>query len=193
MITLASLMCMAVTPSFINGSQQKPESVSELTKTEKIGTTDTVMTDIVKKEESSEKVSDKELFERTVSIIKDYESLHKASHWPYVGYGHLVRKGDGFKKGVELSKKQADRLLRKDLQVYVDMYKKYGRDAYLLAALAYNCGHGRVSKSQVLAKIKSGDREGIRDAYLKHTKSGGRFRQQLYDRRLEELEQLFIP
>ena len=58
MITLASLMCMAVTPSFINGSQQKPESVSELTKTEKIGTTDTVMTDIVKKEESSEKVSD---------------------------------------------------------------------------------------------------------------------------------------
>ena len=139
-------MCMAVTPSFINGSQQKPESVSELTKTEKIGTTDTVMTDIVKKEESSEKVSDKELFERTVSIIKDYESLHK-----------------------------------------------YGRDAYLLAALAYNCGHGRVSKSQVLAKIKSGDREGIRDAYLKHTKSGGRFRQQLYDRRLEELEQLFIP
>lgn len=132
------------------------------------------------------------LFEKAVEIIKKYESLHKASHWPYVGYGHRVRKGDGFTRGRELSESEADRLLRKDLRIYVDLYKNFGKDAILLAALAYNCGNGRVDASPVLRKLKSGDRD-IRDAYLSHSRSGGKFRRQLHKRRIEEYDALFIP
>ena len=55
-------------------------------------------------------------FEREVLIIKHYETLHKPKHWPYIGYGHLVLPGESYKRGCQLTEKEADRLLRKDLK-----------------------------------------------------------------------------
>lgn len=130
-------------------------------------------------------------FEDAVSIIKQFEGKHTAMHWPFVGYGHLVQKGENFKRGVKLSEKQADALLRSDLSKLCAKYRSYGADSLLLAALAYNCGPGTVDRSSVLRKLKSGDRD-IETAYISHSRYRGKQLSQLKRRRETELEKLFV-
>ena len=90
------------------------------------------------------------LFERAVLIIKKFETLHKPKHWPYVGYGHCVQPGDPYRRGCQLTERQADALLRKDLRKFVSLYKHMGeKNAILLGTLAYNIGPGAVNKSSV--------------------------------------------
>ena len=89
-------------------------------------------------------------FERAVIIIKKYETLHRPKDYPYVGYGHRVLPGEPYRRGVQLTEKQADALLRKDLRKFISLYKAYGKDALLLGVLAYNCGPGIVNKSTIL-------------------------------------------
>lgn len=130
-------------------------------------------------------------FERAVLIIKKFETLHKPKHWPYVGYGHQVQPGEPYRRGVQLTEKQADALLRKDLRKFVSLYKSYGKDALLLGVLAYNCGPGVVNKSTVLKKLKSGNRD-IFKSYTSHCRYKGKFHKQLHQRRLTEYVALFI-
>lgn len=129
-------------------------------------------------------------FERAVIIIKKFETLHKPKHWPYVGYGHQVQPGEQYRRGVQLTEKQADALLRKDLRKFVSLYKSYGKDALLLGVLAYNCGPGVVNKSTVLKKLKFGNRD-IFKSYTAHCRYKGKFHAQLYQRRLTEFAALF--
>ena len=130
-------------------------------------------------------------FERAVLIIKKFETLHKPKHWPYVGYGHQVQPGEPYRRGVQLTEKQADALLRKDLRKFCAMYSKYGKDSVLLGALAYNCGPGVVNKSSVLKKLKSGNRD-IFKSYTSHCRYKGKFHKQLHQRRMMEYALLFI-
>ena len=132
------------------------------------------------------------LFERAVLIIKKFETLHKPKHWPYVGYGHQVQPGEPYRRGVQLTEKQADALLRKDLAKFCAMYSKYGKDSVLLGALAYNCGPGVVNKSSVLKKLKAGNRD-IFKSYVSHCRYKGKKHKGLYTRRLTEFAALFIP
>ena len=132
------------------------------------------------------------LFERAVLIIKEFETLHKPKHWPYVGYGHQVQPGEPYRRGVQLNEKQADALLRKDLTKFCAMYSKYGKDSVLLGVLAYNCGPGVVNKSTVLKKLKSGNRD-IFKSYVSHCRYKGKWHKGLYNRRLTELVALYIP
>lgn len=132
------------------------------------------------------------LFERAVLIIKHFETLHKPRHWPYVGYGHQVQPGEPYRRGVQLTEKQADALLRKDLRKFVSLYKAYGKDALLLGVLAYNCGPGVVNKSTVLKKLKYGNRD-IFKSYTAHCRYKGKFHKQLHQRRLTEFAALFFP
>ena len=74
-------------------------------------------------------------FERAVLIIKKFETLHKPKHWPYVGYGHQVQPGEPYRRGVQLTERQADALLRKDLRKFCALYSQYGKDSILLACL----------------------------------------------------------
>ena len=131
-------------------------------------------------------------FERAVIIIKKFETLHKPKHWPYVGYGHQVQPGEPYRRGVQLTEKQADALLRKDLRKFVSLYKAYGKDALLLGVLAYNCGPGVVNKSTVLKKLKAGNRD-IFKSYTAHCRYKGKFHAQLHKRRLTEFAALYIP
>ena len=79
------------------------------------------------------------LFERAVLIIKKFETLHKPKHWPTIGFGHVVQRGEPYRKGIQLTERQADALLRKDLRKFVSLYKHMGeRNAILLGTLAYN-------------------------------------------------------
>lgn len=129
-------------------------------------------------------------FERAVIIIKKFETLHRPKDYPYVGYGHRVLPGEPYWRGVQLTEKQADALLRKDLQKFVSLYKAYGKDALLLGVLAYNCGPGVVNKSTVLKKLKSGNRD-IFKSYTAHCRYKGKFHAQLHRRRLTEFAALF--
>ncbi len=136
-------------------------------------------------------IMDLPLFERAVIIIKKYETLHRPKDYPYVGYGHRVLPGEPYRRGVQLTEKQADALLRKDLRKFVSLYKAYGKDSLLLGVLAYNCGPGVVNKSTVLKKLKSGNRD-IFNSYTAHCRYKGKFHKQLYQRRLTEFVVLFI-
>ena len=129
-------------------------------------------------------------FERAVIIIKKYETLHRPKDYPYVGYGHRVLPGEPYRRGVQLTEKQADALLRKDLRKFVSLYKAYGKDALLLGVLAYNCGPGVVNKSTVLKKLKSGNRD-IFKSYTAHCRYKGKFHKQLHQRRLTEFAALY--
>ena len=130
-------------------------------------------------------------FERAVIIIKKFETLHRPKDYPYVGYGHRVLPGEPYRRGVQLTEKQADALLRKDLRKFVSLYKAYGKDSLLLGVLAYNCGPGVVNKSTVLKKLKSGNRD-IFQSYTAHCRYKGKFHKQLHHRRLTEYAALFI-
>ncbi|WP_438638803.1 glycoside hydrolase family protein [Muribaculum intestinale] len=109
---------------------------------------------------------------------------------PYVGYGHRVLPGEPYRRGMQLTEKQADALLRKDLRKFVSLYKAYGKDALLLGVLAYNCGPGVVNKSTVLKKLKSGNRD-IFKSYTAHCRYKGKFHAQLHQRRIIEVTVLF--
>ncbi|MDE6487488.1 MAG: glycoside hydrolase family protein [Muribaculaceae bacterium] len=99
--------------------------------------------------------------------------------------------GEPYRRGVQLTEKQADALLRKDLRKFVSLYKAYGKDALLLGVLAYNCGPGVVNKSTVLKKLKSGNLD-IFKSYTSHCHYNGKWHKQLHQRRLAEYAALFI-
>lgn len=133
-----------------------------------------------------------DMFEQTVEIIKKYETLHKPRHWPLVGYGHKVLPGEKYSRKKALTEKEADALLRKDLRKLCRIYRSYGKDSLLLAALAYNIGHGAVNRSSVVKKLKAGNRD-IRSSYISHCRYRGKEHAQIKRRRTEEFEKLFIP
>lgn len=131
------------------------------------------------------------LFERAVLIIKKFETLHKPKHWPTIGFGHVVQRGEPYYRGIQLTERQADALLRKDLRKFVSLYKHMGeRNAILLGTLAYNIGPGAVNKSTVYKKLKRGDRN-IYKEYTSHCNYKGKFHKQLHQRRQTELFWLY--
>lgn len=58
-----------------------------------------------------------------------------------------------------MTERQADALLRSDLRKICAMFRGFGRDSLLLAALAYNVECGKVMKSQMYAKMRSANRK----------------------------------
>lgn len=131
------------------------------------------------------------LFERAVEMIKRYETINKPSHWPYVGYGHLVMPGEKFSRTKALSEAEADALLRKDLLKNCAVFRSYGADSLLLGVLAYNIGPGNVKKSSVAKLLREGNRD-IAASYLAHCRYKGKQHAGLRKRRAEELDKLFI-
>lgn len=111
-------------------------------------------------------------FERAVCCIRFYEGMHRAKDYPYVGYGHKLRPGERY--SANMSTYEAEQLLRKDLRELCAMFRSYGQDSLLLAALSYNIGpykvtgyKGKYPKSSVLKKLEVGNRN-IRDDYVNH-------------------------
>lgn len=98
-----------------------------------------------------------------------------------------------------MTAREAEVLLRKDLRELCAMFRSYGQDSLLLAALAYNIGpykvlgcKGRYPKSIVLKKLEAGDRN-IRDDYVKYCRWRGKRVPSIERRRYIELMLLFIP
>lgn len=130
-------------------------------------------------------------FEKAVEIIKKYETLHQPKHWPLVGYGHKVLPGEKFSRKRALSEKEADALLRKDLLKNCAVFREFGADSLLLGVLAYNIGSGNVKRSNVVSKLRSGNRD-IYQSFIAHSKYRGKVHKQIQQRRIEEFENLYI-
>lgn len=139
-----------------------------------------------------------ERFEKAVEIIKRYETLHEAKHYPYVGYGHKVKQGEKF--DLPVTDPLASELLRKDLIEHCDPFlKKFGPDdALLLGTLAYNVGcglllgWGKYEKSRLVKTLESGNRN-IKDIYLSYNKYNKQYHAGIAKRRSEEFEALYLP
>ena len=82
---------------------------------------------------------------------------------PYVGWGHKLLPGETFRP--DMSKAQADSLLRADLRKLCRMCSRFGKDALLVATLSYNVGYyrvvgyGKIPKSRLIQKLEAGDRD----------------------------------
>ncbi|MCA4482070.1 lysozyme [Bacteroides xylanisolvens] len=136
-------------------------------------------------------------FERAICCIRFYEGLHRAKDYPYVGYGHKLRPGERYSSN--MSANEAEQLLRKDLRELCAMFRSYGQDSLLLAALSYNIGpykvtgyKGKYPKSSVLKKLEVGNRN-IRDDYVNHCHWRGKRIPSIERRRYAELMLLFTP
>lgn len=128
-------------------------------------------------------------FERACVLIRHYETLHTPAHWPTIGFGHVVKKGEKYQKR-QYTRAEADRILRKDLSTLCAYYRSYGRDSLLLACLAYNVGSGRIQNSTLLKKLRSGNRD-IHKEYTSFCHYKGKRHPGLYRRRWLELELFF--
>lgn len=135
-------------------------------------------------------------FERAILIIKHYETLHRPEHWPTIGYGHVVQPGEPYRKGVQLTERQADELLRKDLRKFCTLFRSYGSDSLLLACLSYNCGPAKViggkgyKKSRLIRKLEVGDRNILSD-YLSFCHYNGKTHHGILRRRWIEYSCLY--
>ena len=128
-------------------------------------------------------------FERSVATIKYFEGLHQAEDYPYVGYGHRIQPGEHYRS--PLSRKQADRLLRRDLRKLCKMFEGYGEYSLLLATLAYNVGYGTLMgnaerpKSQLVQKIERGEKDIYQD-YISFCRYNGKVVPSIRRRRMVE-------
>jgi len=105
----------------------------------------------------------------------------------------MVQPGEPYRRGIQLTERQADILLRNDLMKFISLYKHMGeRDAVLLGTLAYNIGPGAVNKSTVYKKLKRGVRN-IYKEYTSHCHYKGKWHRQLHQRRVWEYTALFAP
>lgn len=134
-------------------------------------------------------------FERAVCCIRYYEGLHRKKDYPYVGYGHRLRPGERYSS--EMTASEAEALLRKDLKELCSLFRPYGKDSLLLAALAYNIGafkllglDGKYPKSIILKKLDSGDRN-IKNDYVQYCHWRGKKIASIERRRYAEFMLLF--
>lgn len=139
---------------------------------------------------------DKKLFERAVACIKYFEGWHTARNHPYIGYGHKLLPGE--KLTSNLSRAQADSLLRADLRKRYVTFRRFGKDALLLTVLSYNVGEyrligsGKIPKSNLIKKLEKGDRD-IYKEYISYRKYKGKVVPSIERRRKCEYVLLYIP
>lgn len=134
-------------------------------------------------------------FERAVLCVKYFEGWHGKEHYPYVDYGHELKKGKQLT--AEMTERQADSLFPADLWERFEVFRGYGKDALLLTLLSYNVGVGRLlgygkqDKSQLLRKSEQGDRNFYKE-YLSFWHYKGKVLRGLLRRRKAEFALFYI-
>lgn len=129
-------------------------------------------------------------------MIKEFEGWHSARHHPYIGYGHKLLPGE--RLTCNLTEAQADSLLRADLIKRCHTFRHFGKDALLLAVLAYNVGEyrllgsGKIPKSTLVRKLEVGNRD-IYSEYISYRKWKGRVVPSIERRRKKEFRLLYVP
>lgn len=189
---MKKFICLLIVSFFVLGALPMPSQTPLL----KLNDSSAAAAGFAANGEAAEENDAEANFELAVEMIKKYETLNTVAHWPYVGYGHRVKKGEKFARR-NLTEKEADELLRKDLSECIALFSDYGDDALVLGVLAYSVGPYRllgagkkIAKSRLLEKLERGDRD-VKSEYLSYSKYKGRPHKGLKKRRLEEFEALF--
>ena len=95
-----------------------------------------------------------------------------------------------------LSKAQADSLLRSDLRKCCDAFREFDNDALLLGVLSYNVGifrlNGRIPKSRLIRKLEKGERD-IYEEYVSFRCYKGKVIPSIERRRKAEFALFYIP
>ena len=97
-----------------------------------------------------------------------------------------------------LSKAQADSLLRSDLRKCCDAFREFDNDALLLGVLSCNVGifrlkgHGRILKSRLIRKLEKGERD-IYEEYVSFRCYKGKVIPSIERRRKAEFALFYIP
>lgn len=133
-----------------------------------------------------------------LSIIKKFEGLRlKAYRCPAgvltIGYGHT----GNVEEGQEITKEQAEELLRRDLERFEDAVselithpiKQHQFDA--LVSFTYNVGINALRKSTLRRLLNGGDAEMAAREFTRWVRAGGKVLKGLQRRRFAE-QQLFI-
>lgn len=136
-------------------------------------------------------------FERAILCTKHYEGWHGGrKHLPYIGYGHKLLPGE--RLTYKISRAQGDSLLRADIRKLCRMFRRFGRDSFLLACLAYQVGpyrllgSGKLPKSKLIRKLERGDRDIFKE-YVSFRKWKGKVVPSIERRRRVEFALLFEP
>jgi lysozyme len=103
-------------------------------------------------------------YERTIKYIKEHEGF--AGGKPYIcpggyetiGYGHVIKEGEHF---TQLTKKQADSLLRADFDMAIDLVEKTvelkGSKKLAIAHFVFTRGIGTFIKSPLKAMVENNE------------------------------------
>ena len=148
------------------------------------------------KAQSLEELKKMPMFERSVAVIKRFESWHGPEAGNYVGYGHRILPGENLSH--DMTEAEADSLLRADLLVRCAIFRRFYTDSLLLATLSYQVGHGRLlgygkyPKSKLIQKLERGDRDIYRE-YVSFRRWKGKVIPSIERRRKMEFELLFEP
>jgi lysozyme len=137
-----------------------------------------------------------------VDIIKGFEGCELHAYpdpgtggdpWT-IGYGHT---GPEVKKGLKITKEEAEALLKKDLVKFEQgvlnlctvQLTQPQFDA--LVSFAYNCGLGNLKSSTLLKLVNKGDFQGAAEQFLRWNKAAGKVLKGL-TRRREAEKQVFL-
>ena len=150
-----------------------------------------------KDKEKAESIRDLPLFEKAVRCTRYFEGWHSEKHYPYVGWGHQLQKGEAYSART-MTRRQADAILREDLRKFCAMFRRFGADSLLLGTLAFNVGPAkllgsrRYPKSKLIRKLEAGNRDIYRE-YISFCHYKGKRHAMLLKRRKAEFVLLYIP
>ncbi len=133
-----------------------------------------------------------------LELIKEFEGCELKAYvdavgvWT-IGYGHTAMAGPPEpKKGMVITKQQAEDILKKDLvkyEGYVSWYVKVpltDNQHGALTSLVYNIGPSNFGKSTLVKKLNRKDYQGAADQFLVWNRGGGRVLAGLTRRRKAE-------
>lgn len=134
-----------------------------------------------------------------LTLIKRFEGLVLEPYLDVggkmtIGYGHLVRPGEYF---AMISEKEAEQLLRRDIQVAEAIVKKSvtvkltSHQYSALVSLVYNIGSGHFEDSTLLEVLNEGNYEEAAEQFLRWVHVDGTRVKGLVNRRVSE-RQLFL-
>lgn len=135
-----------------------------------------------------------------LALVKEFEGLRLKSYrcpagiWT-IGYGHTSSAGaPTVDSGLEITKEEAEAILRRDMVQYEDGVKKLVKvelsqgqfDA--LVDFAYNAGVGALAKSTLLKKVNAEKFDEVPAEFMKWTRGGGKELPGLVRRRRAEVK-----
>ena len=134
-----------------------------------------------------------------IDLIKSFEGLRLKAYKPIstekyftIGYGHY---GEDVKEGMTITQKQAEDLLKKDLERYEGYVEKYAgylnlnqHEVDALTSFCYNCGAGNLKKL-----CKDTTKSHIADVICNYNHAGGKELAGLTRRRKAERELFLKP